>query len=118
MKRDIAICIILSIVTCGIYSLYWLACINDEINAIAGKQNETSGVMVILLSIITCGIYLLYWYYKVGAACDDIAVSRGEAPKNQGILYILLAIFGFSIINNAFIQDNINKFIAPPPPSV
>ena len=29
-QRNIAVCIILSIVTCGIYGIYWLICLNDD----------------------------------------------------------------------------------------
>ena len=29
-QRNIAVCIILSIVTCGIYGLYWLAGLPDQ----------------------------------------------------------------------------------------
>ena len=61
-KRNIAVCIILSIVTCGIYGLYWLYQLTEDTNALTGDANATSGGMVILLSIVTCSIYL--WYSK------------------------------------------------------
>ncbi|MEG1477520.1 MAG: DUF4234 domain-containing protein, partial [Oscillospiraceae bacterium] len=55
-NRNIALCIVLSIVTCGIYDLYWWACLADEGNIGAGVPG-TSGIGVVLLSFITCGIY-------------------------------------------------------------
>ena len=42
-KRDIAICIILSLVTCGIYGLYWLSCLADDVNTVSDNPGDTSG---------------------------------------------------------------------------
>ena len=30
-RRNIALCIVLSIVTCGIYGLYWLLCLAEDV---------------------------------------------------------------------------------------
>ena len=63
MNRSIVVSIILSIVTCGIYGIYWFVKLNDELNAAAGKQNATSGGVAVLLTLVTCGIYGFYWAY-------------------------------------------------------
>lgn len=62
-----------------------------------------NGWMVILLSIITCGIYYLVWIYKMG---DEIEQAGG---KNEGIVYILLALFGMGIVSMALIQYQENE---------
>ena len=59
-ERNIVTCIILSIITCGIYGIYWEICLVNDLNVAADTPNDTSGGMVFLLSIITCGIYMLY----------------------------------------------------------
>ena len=51
-QRNIALCIVLTIVTCCLYGLYWMVCLNDETNRLANTEG-TSGGMVIVLSIIT-----------------------------------------------------------------
>ena len=43
MNRSIVVSILLSIVTCGIYGIYWFVKLNDELNEAAGKQNDPSG---------------------------------------------------------------------------
>ncbi len=111
-NRKIVLCIIFSIITCGIYALYWLVRIADEINEIAGVE-DTSGGMVLLFTIITCGIYGFYWAYKVGEKVDTIKQGRGEISSNTGILYLILSIFGLSIVTYCLIQSEINK-VAPP----
>lgn len=111
-KREVAVAIILSIITCGIYGIYWFIQLNDEINSLNGDVNDTTGGMAFLFSLISCGIYSLYWMYKMGDKIDNIAQSRGLGTSSRGILYLVLALFGFGIISYALMQDTINKAIA------
>ncbi len=108
-ERNIALCIILSIVTCGIYMLYWLVCLTDDTNEISGETGDTSGVMALVFTIITCNIYALYWAYKRGEKIDKAHQNRGEAASNGGVLYLILYIFG-GVISLALIQNEVNKF--------
>lgn len=109
--RNVAVCIILSIVTCGIYALYWLIKLNDEANALAEVQAPTSGGLVIVLTIVTCGIYGLYWNYKQGERIDVAKTARGIPSSNSGILYLILSVVGLSIISYALMQNEINQLV-------
>lgn len=103
---------VLSIVTCGIYNLYWWACLADEGNIGAGTPG-TSGAGVVLLSIITCGIYGLFWAYSMGDKVNQAKAQRGiVADTNAGLAYLLLNLFGFSLVTNALIQSEFNKMTA------
>lgn len=104
-KRDIVVAIILSIVTCGIYALVWMAKLNDEMYRVFDEPVQTSGGMVILLSIITCNIYALVWYYRMGERTDRL---KGY-PGNTNVLYLILGFFGLGIVNLAIMQDALNK---------
>lgn len=107
-QKNIALCIILSLVTCGIYGIYWFVTLTDDTNTISGEQG-TSGVVAFLLTLVTCGIYGLYWAYKCGEKIDAAHQNRGEATSNGGVLYLILYIFG-GIIAYALIQNEVNKF--------
>jgi len=109
-KRNIAVGILLSVVTCGIYGMYWLFCLAEDVNQLAGRPDATSGGMVLLFSIITCGIYQLYWFYKSGDILDSMREARGRAHGYLGILYLLLAIFGFGIVSYALMQSELNEY--------
>ncbi|WP_294453570.1 DUF4234 domain-containing protein [uncultured Allofournierella sp.] len=104
MTRNIVVCILLSIITCGIYGLYWMYTLNEYARAVAPQEWQTSGITVILLDIITCGIYGLYWNYKMGKAY--MAVNGGS---DNSLLFVLLGVFGFSIVNWAIMQNDINN---------
>ena len=106
-ERNIAVCIILSLVTCGLYSLYWFVCMTDDTNAAAGEQG-TSGVMSLVLTLITCGIYGFYWAYKCGEKLDQGRMNRGLPAANSGVLYLILYLLG-GIIAYALIQNELNR---------
>ena len=108
-SKNIVTCIILSIVTCGFYSLYWLYCLVSDINAISDDPNAMSPVLVIILSFVTCGLYFLYWVYKAGSLLDQKMIETGRTAESRPILYVLLAVFGLAIVTYALMQDTINK---------
>ena len=111
-KREVPVAIILTLITCGIYGIYWFIKLNDEINALNGDVNDTSGGMAFLFSLISCGIYGIYWMYKMGDKLDNIAVNHGMAQSSRGIVYLVLSIFGLGIVSYALMQDTVNKAIA------
>jgi hypothetical protein len=110
-KRDIVVSVILTLITCGIYGLYWMACLNDDANQMAECTNAQSGGMVVLLSIITCGIYALYWNYQMGKRLYEIQLKKNQFATDNSILYLILALLGLSIVNYCLIQDELNKNI-------
>lgn len=111
VNRNIALCIVLSIITCGIYGIYWMYVLNEEINGLSGEQNATGGGLVILFTIITCGIYGWYWLYKMGERADRIKESMGRPGSSSGVLYLVLGIFGLGIVAYAMMQDTINTAV-------
>ena len=108
-RRNIAVCIVLTLVTCGIYGIYWIVCLTNDVNTVSGDVNGTPGGMVVLLTIVTCGIYGIYWAYKQGEKLDFTKNNRGIPSSNSGVLYLILQIFGFGIIAYALMQNELNK---------
>ncbi|MEE1037800.1 MAG: DUF4234 domain-containing protein [Eubacterium sp.] len=110
-KRDVVMGIILTIITCGIYGLYWLYCIADDMNkmTVTGPENTSAG-MVLIFSIVTCGIYELFWFYKTGETLDQMKVAAGENKSSIGLLCLLLGVFGLSIVSYAILQSELNKY--------
>lgn len=107
-QRSIPMCIVLTIITCGIYGIYWFVVLNDDVND-ATRFPGTSGGAAFLLSLVTCGIYGIYWSYKMGERLETLRAQRGEAPGSLPVLYLLLTLFGFLIITEALMQNELNK---------
>ena len=100
----------MSIVTCGIYSLYWFIVVTDDAKNVSNDVEGASGGTALLLSIITCNIYGFYWAYKQGERLDNARYMRGMAGGgNSNILFLLLQIFGLGIVNYIIMQDILNK---------
>lgn len=108
-QRNIAVCIILSIVTCGIYGIYWFICLTEDANKVAQEPDGTSGGMAFLFTLITCGIYGVYWAFKQGEKIDKAKALRNIPSSNSGILYLLLQLFGLGIVAYALMQNEMNN---------
>ncbi|MGI6080923.1 MAG: DUF4234 domain-containing protein [Candidatus Avilachnospira sp.] len=108
-RKNIGLCILFSIITCGIYSLYWLYCLADDLNKVDPETNQTSPGMVLLFSIITCGIYTLYWFYRAGEKINRLHMRNNDPSGDLHILYLVLGIFGLGIVSYALIQSEFNK---------
>ena len=109
-KRNLAVCIILSLVTCGIYGIYWLICLVNDINTVSGHTNDTSGGMVFLLGLVTCNIYLFFWMYQAGGKIDQAKAMNGIPGGNDsGVLYLVLGVLGLGIVSYALMQNELNQ---------
>lgn len=109
-NRSIALSIILSIITCGIYGLFWYAFMTNDANKVSGEYDSTSGGLTILYSLLTCGLYKIYWSYKVGKQLYNAGSNYGKDISDNSILYLILSLFGLSIISDALIQNDLNSF--------
>ena len=110
--RSIPLAILLTIVTFGIYPLYWIYKLTEEVHAVYGQRTTASGGLVILFSFLTCGIYSLYWYYKMGNTLDLAKVERHiPTDMNTGILYLIIGFLTGGLIANCLMQDNLNTLL-------
>ena len=108
-QRSIPLCVIYSIITCGIYSIYWFICLTEERRVVSDRY-QPSGGLAFLFSLITCGIYGIYWGYKMGEAMDDARAQHGEPTGSLPIIFLILNLFGLSIVTLALIQNELNKY--------
>lgn len=108
-QRSVALSIVLSIVTCGIYGIYWFVTLNNDIKAASKDSTLASGGVAYILTIVTCGIYGFYWAYRMGKALEQGQKNAGfEVTNDNSVLYLILQIFGLLIINLAIMQSQMN----------
>ncbi len=108
-ERNIVTCVILSIITCGIYGIYWFICMTDEANAINHEDGVTGG-MAFLFTILTCGIYGIYWAYRMGQKINEAGKLHNKPTGDNSILYLVLSIFGLGLVNYCLMQNDLNRF--------
>ena len=108
MNRNIVTCIILTVITCGIYGIYWFIVITDDVARVTDDHSMSGGVSF-LLNLITCGIYGIYWAFQMGRKLYDYSNKNNLGLADNAIVYLLLQIFGFGIVNYALIQNDLNR---------
>lgn len=108
-KSSIVKDIILCIITCGIYNLFWQAREMRAVNYLL-EEEKYNFWKWFLLTIITCGIYHIYYEYIFAQSIMEIQRRLGRPVSNNlHILSVIIAILGLSIVTDAIQQDEINK---------
>lgn len=104
--RNIALDVILTILTCFLYNFYvqykQIEAVNDML-----KEEKYSFVAWILFTLITCGLYHIYHEYRKSS---DIAKILKKDENSAGLISVILTFFGLSIICDAIQQSEINTY--------
>lgn len=100
--------IVLSILTLGIYGLVWQYRLTRSVCSMSDERESTTTEYLLCLFI---PFYSLYWYYKRGKSFAEGAQSRGYDAEDKGLLYLLVAFFGFGIVNMCLMQDDVNRIV-------
>lgn len=95
-NRSLVVYILLTIVTCGIYSYWYIYALARDINRMCAADGDKIGGLgaYILLSIITCGIYAFYWEYKIANRLQANAPLYGLNFTENGTTILLWDIIG------------------------
>lgn len=104
--RNIALDIVLTVLTCFLYSFYvqhkQMEAVNDML-----KENKYSFVSWFLFTMITCGFYHIYHEYRKSS---DVARVLKKDEGSAGLTAVILTVFGLSIVCDAIQQSEINNY--------
>jgi len=115
-RANIALYLALTILTLGVFDLYWNYRQMQSCNELLARQ-EFSFVLWLLLVILTCGIYHLYYQYKMGAAINAAIneIQRLEdLPVTDGlpVLSLIATVLGVGIVADCIHQHELNAIDA------
>lgn len=108
--RSLLSYIVLNIITCNIYSWYFLYKIAADVNvACEGDGKSTAGLTkFIILNLITCGIYSWLWYYNLGNRLAENAPRYGMNFQENGTTVLLWLLLGSALCGiGPFVAMNI-----------
>ena len=106
---NIPLYLILTILTCGIFNLYWNHRQMEACNALLNRRAFSFWTWL-LLTILTCGIYHIFYQYKMGAAIVEIQhLLKRDVFDKLPLLSVIVTILGFSIVVDCIHQNEINK---------
>ena len=103
-EKSIGLCIVLSILTLGIYSLFWLYSFVKKIRLLDGDQKSFIGEY---LCLILVPFYAIYWFYISSQKLYRGARAREVYLNDNKTLYLVLAIF-IPIAAYAILQSDLN----------
>lgn len=107
--RSVPVSIVLTVITCGLYGIYWFVSLTNEVNEVT-EEPGTSGGMALLFSLLTCGLYRIYWGYKMGEKLDASRYRNNVPSGSFPIMFLLLNLFCLDIITWAIIQNELNRY--------
>jgi hypothetical protein len=107
---NIAADIVFSVLTLGIYNLFWAARQFRVVNA-GLKAEKYHFWPWFLLSLITFGIYGFYILYTFSLDVESIRSKKGRpANPNFAVINLVLAAIGLHVITQAILQHEINQW--------
>ncbi len=111
----VGIGLILSLITCGIYYLFWQYKQMQVLNSFL-QRNEFDFMTWLLLSIITCGLFAIYYEYKMAKGINTVQHMIGQrVNEDLALLSVILAVLGVGIASVAIQQMDINNFYGDNP---
>ncbi|MCC8104020.1 MAG: DUF4234 domain-containing protein [Clostridiales bacterium] len=89
--RSLVLYIVFAILTCGIYSLYFIHSVAADLNVICREDGGTTKGLLgyIGLSIVSCGVYSSYWGASLVDRMAFNAPRYGVTVEESGTTYIL-----------------------------
>ncbi|MDY0059077.1 MAG: DUF4234 domain-containing protein [Myxococcota bacterium] len=101
-ERNPILVILFTMITCGIYALYWYFATSKELNEKGAL--ETSAGMMLLYMFIPILNFIAMWKYAKAIE----ALSKGE--KGAGMLFVIALVFAPAFFYMA--QSELNKHAA------
>jgi hypothetical protein len=104
--RNIAVDIILTLVTCGLFNLYVQYRQMVAVNAIL-KEEKYSFVLWLVLTLVTCGLYHIYHEYR---KTTDLVKHVPGLSSSEPLISVVLTVLGLFIVADAIQQTHINDY--------
>lgn len=102
-ERNIALIIVFSIITFGIYGIWYFVKFYDDLKDKSG--DGFGGIGTFFVCLLTFGIYAIYLQYATGGRLHKVGVT----DKDNSVLYLVLCLLGLSWVNTILWQLEINK---------
>ena len=105
-ERSIGVCILLSIITFGIYGIYWLYLLVKNTHSIQKNTTSCTGEMLCLIFV---PFYSIYWWYTRGEKVKQRFAEHNYNALGSGMSYLVLAILRLDVVCMAIMQNDFNS---------
>lgn len=107
-KRDVIKSIIFSLLTCGMYQIYWTFCIVKESLMFTNKRGNIAFEIIASVFLPFIGLFLVERKFSEGCA------SQGIEHRDSSVVYLVLSLLFLNIgacLSLALMQNELNKII-------
>ena len=109
---SIPLYLILTLVTFGIFNLYWNYLQMEACNGLLKRVEFRFGYWI-LFTLLTCGIYHIFYQYKMGAAIVELQRNyNGVLFDALPVISVIVTVLGLSIVVDCIHQHEINKLVS------
>jgi len=114
INRHPLMVILLSIITCGIYNLYWIYTVSKEMNEFLGEE-DIPPVVDLLLMLFTGTLWGYVWDWRTGQKIVRMAQRVGLNYPDDPWLYLALdvlgagPVLGLGVVVTALEQSRLNE---------
>ncbi len=117
-KRSPVLVVVLMLITCGIYSIFWYYQIYKELQSFTNSTpTKNSYWLDLFLAIFTCGLWGFYVDYKISKQLHEIRKKynlSGDDSSNIVLILDIGSLFTFYFlfaITSAIQQDEWNQIL-------
>ncbi len=106
-RRNVGSCVILTILTLGIFGIIWLTKICKDLNRLHGDENPV-GAEVLLNLLVP--FYSVYWVYTKGKQMYEDSKKRGGNLTDRKFIYLIMNLLFMQLFTLGFIQTQLNSY--------
>ena len=107
-ERNIIVTLLLSFITCGIYSLVVRYQLGTDFNAHSRRPAGLQPGLDIVLGIVTCGFWFIYTDYRYAQELKNICEDEQAPVQDLTVACLVLTLFGFGIVSVLILQNEAN----------
>ncbi len=106
-RRNVGSCVILTILTCGIFGIIWLTKLCKDINKLHGDENPVGSEVLLVLFV---PFYSVYWAYTKGKQMYEDSKKRGGNLTDRKVIYLIMNLLFMQLFTMGFIQTQLNSY--------
>lgn len=105
-KVDPIIVLLLGVVTCGLYLIYWNIKVADVVNSVVGQEVVSQPIAIFAGCCYPVNVYFFYLLGKEGLPA--VQKRAGITPKDDTTLLLILGFF-IPMVAAMIVQGDINR---------
>lgn len=106
-RRNVGSCVILTVLTGGIFGIVWLTKICKDLNRLHGDENPVGSEVLMFLFI---PFYSVYWGYAKGKQMYEDSKKRGGNLTDRKYVYLFMNLMFMQLFTLGFIQTQLNMY--------